>query len=70
MKRVALSKIRILIVAQLTKYLNKYIKTSLWCFKKYIYQLQGKLGRIYQKNEEDVITYANRVKILGKQIKF
>jgi len=27
-----------------------------------------KLGRTYQKNEEDVIIYANRVKILGKQI--
>ncbi|KYN02838.1 hypothetical protein ALC62_06344 [Cyphomyrmex costatus] len=32
------------------------------------YQLQGELGCIYQKNNEDVITYANRVKILGKQI--
>lgn len=29
--------------------------------------MQGELGRIYQKNE-DVITYANSVKLLGKQI--
>ncbi|KAL0128585.1 hypothetical protein PUN28_003740 [Cardiocondyla obscurior] len=26
------------------------------------------LGRIYQKNEEDVITYANRVRLLGNRI--
>ena len=32
-----------------------------------MHQLQGELGCIYQKNEEDVVTYANRVKILGKQ---
>jgi len=32
------------------------------------YQLQGELGNVYQKNEEDVVTYANRVKLLGKQI--
>jgi len=25
-------------------------------------------GSIYQKNEEDVVTYVNRVKILGNQI--
>jgi len=30
--------------------------------------LQGELDNVYQKNEEDVVTYANRVKILGKQI--
>lgn len=30
--------------------------------------MQGELGSIYQRNNEDVITYANRVKILGKQI--
>lgn len=35
---------------------------------KNIYQLQGEFGCIYQKTEEDVITYANRVKLLGKQI--
>jgi len=35
---------------------------------KNVYQLQGELGCVYQKNEEDVVTYANRVKILGKQI--
>jgi len=29
--------------------------------------LQGELDSIYQKNE-DVVTYANRVKIFGKQI--
>ncbi|KYQ52696.1 hypothetical protein ALC60_08178 [Trachymyrmex zeteki] len=50
-------------VAQLTKYLKLVYGTS-----KNIYQLQGELGRIYQKNEEDIITYANQVKILGKQI--
>ena len=33
-----------------------------------MYQLQEELGCVYQKNEEDVVTYANRVKILGKQI--
>lgn len=50
-------------VAQLTKYLeNTYGPV------KNIYQLQGELGRVYQKIEEDVITYANRVKFLGKQI--
>ena len=50
-------------VAQLTKYLKQVYGAS-----KNIYQLQDELGRIYQKNEEDIITYANRVKILGKQI--
>jgi len=50
-------------VSQLTAYLKKIygpVKT--------VYQLQGELGCIYQKNEEDVVTCANRVKILGKQI--
>jgi len=50
-------------VAQLTKYLEQIYGPS-----KNIYQLQGELGCIYQKNEEDIVTYANRVKILGKQI--
>ena len=46
-------------VTQLTKYLKQVYGAS-----KNIYQL----GRIYQKNEEDVITYASRVKFLRKQI--
>lgn len=50
-------------VAQLTQYLKQAYGDT-----KNVYQLQGELGCIYQKNEEDVITYANRVKILGKQI--
>lgn len=50
-------------VAQLTKHLEQIYGPS-----KNIYQLQGELGCIYQKNEEDVVTYANRVKMLGKQI--
>jgi len=50
-------------VAQLTKYLKQIYGSS-----KNVYQLQGELGSIYQKNEEDVVTYANRVKILGEQI--
>lgn len=50
-------------VSQLTKFL-KQVYSPL----KNIYQLQGELGRVYQKNEEDVVTYANRVKLLGKQI--
>lgn len=50
-------------VAQLTKYLEQIYGPS-----KNIYQLQGELGCIYQKNEEDIVTYANRVKMLGKQI--
>jgi len=50
-------------VAQLTNYLKQIYGPS-----KTVYQLQGELGSIYQKNEEDVVTYANRVKILGKQI--
>lgn len=50
-------------VAQLTKYLENTYGPA-----KNIYQLQGELGRIYQRNEEDVVTYANRVKFLGKQI--
>ena len=44
-------------VAQLTKYLKQVYGAS-----KNIYQLQGELSSIYQKNEEDVITYANWVK--------
>ena len=50
-------------VAQLTKYLEQVYGPL-----KNIYQLQGELGSIYQRNEEDVVTYANRVKVLGKQI--
>lgn len=50
-------------VSQLTSYLKKIYGPP-----KNIYQLQGELGRIYQKSDEDVITYANRVKFLGKQI--
>lgn len=50
-------------VAQLTKYLEQIYGPA-----KNIYQLQGELGCIYQKNAEDVITYANRVKLLGKRI--
>ncbi|KMQ83303.1 hypothetical protein RF55_20394 [Lasius niger] len=50
-------------VSQLTSYLKKVYGPS-----KNVYQLQGELGCIYQKPEEDVITYANRVKVLGKQI--
>ena len=50
-------------VAQLTKYLEQVYGAA-----KNIYQLQGELGCIYQKAEEDVVTYANRVKLLGKQI--
>jgi len=50
-------------VTQLTKYLKQVYGAS-----KNIYQLQGELGHIYQRNEEDVITYANRVKFLRKQI--
>jgi len=46
--------------------MNQIFETNLWGFKKY--QLQGELSRIYQKNEKDIITYANWVKILGKQI--
>jgi len=50
-------------VAQLTKYLEQIYGPS-----KNVYQLQGELGSVYQKNVEDVVTYANRVKLLGKQI--
>jgi len=50
-------------VAQLTKYLKRIYDPS-----KNVYQLQGELDSFYQKNEEDVVIYANRVKILGKQI--
>jgi len=34
--------------------------------KTYTNILQGGLDNIYQKNEEDVVTYTNRVKILGR----
>lgn len=50
-------------ILQLTKYLK-----PIYGITKNIYQLQGELGCIYQRNEEDVITYANRVRTLGKQI--
>jgi len=50
-------------IADLTKYLEEIYGQD-----KNVYQLQGELGRIYQKNEEDVITYANRVKFLGNRI--
>jgi len=48
-------------VVQLTKYLEQIYGPS-----KNVYQLQGELGSVYQKNEE--VTYANRAKLLGKQI--
>ena len=50
-------------IAQLTEYLKQVYGAS-----KTVYQLQGELGCVYQKNGEDVVTYANRVKSLGKQI--
>jgi len=50
-------------VAQLTKYLEQIYGCS-----KNVYQLQGELSSVYQKNEEDVVTYTNQVKLLGKQI--
>ena len=50
-------------VAELTKFLKQIYGGT-----KNAYQLQGELGNVYQKNEEDVVTYANRVKLLGKQI--
>ncbi|KYN16060.1 hypothetical protein ALC57_11690 [Trachymyrmex cornetzi] len=50
-------------VSQLTNFSKKIYGLS-----KNVYQLQGELGCIYQKNGEDVVTYTNRVKILGKQI--
>ncbi|KMQ85713.1 hypothetical protein RF55_15566, partial [Lasius niger] len=50
-------------VSRLTEFLKKIYDPS-----KNAYQLQGELGRVYQMKEEDVVTYANRVKILGKQI--
>ena len=50
-------------VSQLTAFLKRIYGPA-----KNIYQLQGELGCIYQKSEENVVTYANRVKILGKQI--
>lgn len=50
-------------IAQLTAYLKQIYGPV-----KNVYQLQGELGSVYQKNEEDVVTYANRVKLLGKKI--
>lgn len=50
-------------VSQLTSYLKRIYGPS-----KDVYQLQGELGSIYQKDEEDVISYASRIKTLGKQI--
>lgn len=50
-------------VSRLTEFLKKIYGPS-----KNAYQLQGELGCVYQMKEEDVVTYANRVKILGKQI--
>ncbi|KAM0728891.1 hypothetical protein ACS0PU_004245 [Formica fusca] len=50
-------------VSKLTKFLKQIYGPP-----KNVYQLQGELGCIYQKGDEDVITYANRIKILGKQI--
>ncbi|EZA48210.1 hypothetical protein X777_14231 [Ooceraea biroi] len=43
-------------VAKLTKYLKQIYGSS-----KNAYQLQGELGNIYQKSEEDVVTCANRL---------
>jgi len=53
-------------VSQLTKYETNM--KQIYGPSKNVYQLQGELGCIYQKNEEDVVTYANRIKILEKQI--
>jgi hypothetical protein len=50
-------------VTGLTEFLKKVYGPS-----KTLYQLQGELGCVYQKSGEDVVTYANRVKLLGKQI--
>lgn len=50
-------------VQGLTNYLRNIFGSS-----KNIYQLQGELGRIYQKDDEPVITYANRIRDIGKQI--
>jgi len=50
-------------MAELINYLKQIYSSS-----KTVYQLQGELDSVYQKNKEDVVTYANRVKILGKQI--
>ena len=50
-------------ISQLTTYLKRTYGTA-----KNVYQLQGELGCIYQMDAEDVVTYANRVKSLGKQI--
>lgn len=50
-------------VSQLTFYLKRIYDPS-----KNVYQLQGELGCIYQKDKGNVIIYSNRIKILGKQI--
>jgi len=41
-------------VAQLTKYLDQIYDPP-----KNVYQLRGELGSVYQKNEKNVVTYAN-----------
>ena len=51
------------IVGQLINFLKQICGPA-----KNVYQLQGELGCVYQKNEEDVVTYTNRVKFLGEQI--
>lgn len=50
-------------ISQLTKYLKQVFGSP-----KSVYQLQGELGCVYQKEKEDVIAYSNRVKALGRQI--
>ncbi|KYN05109.1 hypothetical protein ALC62_04004 [Cyphomyrmex costatus] len=50
-------------VGELTQYLKQVYGPA-----KNVYQLQGELRYIYQRNNKDVITYANRMKFLGKQI--
>lgn len=50
-------------VSDLTKFLKQIYGGT-----KNAYQLQGELGNVYQKADEDIVTYANRVKLLGKQI--
>jgi len=51
------------VVAQLINYIKQIYIPS-----KNINQLQGELGSVYQKNKKNIVTYANRVKILKKQI--
>lgn len=45
-----------------------YIK-KLYAPAETVYQVQGKLGNIFQKDNENVVSYANRVRILAKRIK-